>query len=159
MIVFGVVTNDVDVMLLFFFSHGLRLNTEAYIKCPKEVLQTRIKRVTSRRLYIRQLDCAPWHTCWRTQSWLSKHFWDHITPNIGPPNSPDCNLLGYYVWGTVECEANGIPCYIKDELKAKITAAFTHLNWKPPKRLTRDSKVIRWPWLKLIVISLNKSNL
>ena len=35
--VFGVVTNDSDLMIPLFFPRGLRLNMEAYIKCLLEV--------------------------------------------------------------------------------------------------------------------------
>ena len=44
----GVTSND-DVMALYIFLHVLRLNTEAYIKCFKEVVPTRIERVVSER--------------------------------------------------------------------------------------------------------------
>ena len=42
--VFGMVTSNGDVMPPFFFAHGLRLNTEAYIKCLEEVVLPWIKR-------------------------------------------------------------------------------------------------------------------
>ena len=34
----GAVTNDRDVIALFIFQHGFRLNTEAYIKCRMVVV-------------------------------------------------------------------------------------------------------------------------
>ena len=47
--VFGIVTNDGDVMSLFIFSHGLKLNTKAYIKCREEVMLTWIEGVAAGR--------------------------------------------------------------------------------------------------------------
>ena len=41
------------------------------------------------------------HTSRRTKSWLSENFYDHNTPNIWLPNSPDYDPL-YYVRGTFE---------------------------------------------------------
>ena len=50
-----------------------------------------------------------------------------ITPNIGPPNSSEWNPL-HYVWGRDKWVTNYIVCITKDELKARITAAFHNLN-------------------------------
>ena len=36
--VFGLVTSDGDIMPPFIFPHGLRFNTEAYIKCLEKVV-------------------------------------------------------------------------------------------------------------------------
>uniref|UniRef100_A0A0L8IF21 Uncharacterized protein n=1 Tax=Octopus bimaculoides TaxID=37653 RepID=A0A0L8IF21_OCTBM len=82
----------------------------------------------SERPYVWRQDSAPCHTSRRTQSWLSHNFCNHITPNIWPPNSPDCNSLHCYVWGAVERDTNKTPCNTKNELKARIMAAFTKLN-------------------------------
>ena len=114
-IVFGVVTNDGDIILPFIFL----LNTEAYIKLPAGCSAI--------------LDWKG--SCWNsqcltnkgTQSWLSENFCDHISTNICPPNSPDCNHLGY-VWNVIGWETKKNLCNIKDELKARIKAAFTNLN-------------------------------
>ena len=126
--VFGVVSSDGDIMPPFIFPHGLKLNTEAYIKCLEKVVLPWIVEVATGRPYVWQQDSAPSHTSWRTQSWLSENFCDHITPNMWPPNSPDCNPLDYYVWGAVERETNKTPCNTQEELEARITAAFSNLN-------------------------------
>ena len=98
---FKVVTSNGDVMPSFIFPHALRLNTEAYIKCLKEVVFW-IKRMDAGRPYVWQQDPVPCHTSRRTQSWLSENFCNHITPNTWLPNSPDDNPLDYYVLDTVE---------------------------------------------------------
>ncbi|XP_052832535.1 uncharacterized protein LOC128250757 [Octopus bimaculoides] len=109
------ITSDGDVMLPFIFPHGLRINMEAYIKCLEEVVLSWVKRVAVRRPYVWQQDSAPCHTNKKTQSWLSDNFCAHRSHN-----SPHCNPLDYYVWGTVEREINKTPCNIKDELRVKL---------------------------------------
>ena len=81
----------------------------------------------------------------RTQSWQSEIFYDHITPNIWLSNSSDCNPLDYHVWGVVEQKAIKTPSNTKDELKARIMAAFTNLNRRLLEMLAGDSKVIWRP--------------
>ena len=93
--VFGVVTSDGNVMLLFIFPYGFRLNTVAYIKCLVEVVLSWIKTLTIGTPYIWQHDFAPCHTSKRIQSWLSENFCNHTAPNIWPSNSLDCNSLDY----------------------------------------------------------------
>ncbi|QQP33106.1 Uncharacterized protein FKW44_024358 [Caligus rogercresseyi] len=53
-------------------------------------------------------------------------------PNIWPPNSPDCNLCDFYLWGAVERDTNRTACNTMAELKAHITLCF--------KKLPRDQK-------------------
>ena len=38
-----------------------------------------------------------------------QELYDHITPNIWPPDSPDLNPLDYYVWSVVENEIEEHP--------------------------------------------------
>ena len=45
--VFGVVTSNGDVIPLFTFQHGLRLNTETFIKCLVELILTWIAMVAA----------------------------------------------------------------------------------------------------------------
>ena len=73
-------------------------------------------------------DSAACHTSWRTLCWLWENFCDHITPNIWPPYSLNCSPLQYYMWGAIEWETHEIRCSSKDEIKAKITAAFVNFN-------------------------------
>ena len=155
---FGVVISELNVKPEFIFPLGLQLNEEAYIKCREELVLLWIVRVASRRPYIRQQASMPCQTSRRTQCWLWENFYDHITPNIWPPNSPDCNPLDYYVWGAVWWETNKTLCNIKNELKARITAAFNNLK-KETEKLAGDFEVVWRLWLKPKMISLNKSNL
>ena len=147
-LVFGVVTSDDDLMLPFNFSHGLTINTEAYIKFLEEVVLAWIERVAARRLYIWQQDSASCHTS-RTQSWLWEKFCNLITSNTWLPNSPNCN---YSVWVSYEREINKSPCNTKNELKAKIRAAFISLNKETVEKAYKRLRSRR-------EISLNKFNL
>ena len=135
--VLRVVTNDCDIMPSFVFSYGPRLNTEAYIKCLEEVVPPWIKRVAAQRLYAWQQISVPYHTSRRTQCWLRKNFCDHVTSNNWSPNSLNCSPLDYYVSGTVEWETNKSRCHTKDELKVRISAAFTNSNKETIKKACR----------------------
>ena len=57
-----------------------------------------IEEVVAGRSYVFQQDSAPAHAARKTQKWLEDNFFDHVTPDMWPPNSPDCNPLDYYVW-------------------------------------------------------------
>ena len=127
------------VMLCYSSSHLASYSTwKAYMNCLKEVMLPRIKRLAAGRPYIWQQDSISCCTSKRTPSWLWENFCDHITPKFWPPNSPNCNLLDYYAWGTVEWETNKTLYNTKDELKARIMAVFTNLNeetvWKACRR-------------------------
>ena len=89
--VFGVVTKDGDVMHPLIFPQGLKLNTEAYIKCLEEVVLLWIERVTAGEPYMWQWDSEPCDKSRRTQCWLWENFCYHIPLNIWPPNFPDWN--------------------------------------------------------------------
>ena len=124
------------VITTFIFPYGLRVNREAYIKCLEEVVLPWFERVATRRPYVWQQESVPRHT----SRWIHSQQWDnfchHITPNIWPPCSLDHNPL-YYVWGTVELETNKTLCDTKEELKAKITTGFTHLDVETVGKICR----------------------
>ena len=134
---FRVVTGNGNIMPPLNFPHGLRLNTEVNIKFLEKVELPWIKRLTDRRLSIWQQDSALCNTNRRTQCWLSENFCEYITPNIKPPNSPDCNPLDYYVWVVNEQKPCKTPSNTKDELKARIMTAFSNLNQETIKKVSR----------------------
>ena len=105
-----------------------------------------------------QQDSAPCHTIKRTQCWLWDNFWDYINPNILLSNSPYWNYLDYYRWDEVEQKINKNPCNTKDELKARVTAAFTNLKRRQLERLVKEFKVVSRSMLKLMASSLNEFN-
>ena len=93
----GVVNSDGNVMPPFIFPHGLRLNTGANVKCTEDLVQPFIKGVAANWTYDLQQNSVPCHTSKKTHSWVLKTFCNPSTPNIWPPNSPNCNPLDYYV--------------------------------------------------------------
>ena len=93
-------------------------NMEDNIKWLVEVVLPWIKGVAAGWPYVRHQDSA----LYLTQSWLSENFCNHFTLNIWLPNSTD------YLWYAVEWETNKTLFNTKDELKARIMAAFANLN-------------------------------
>ena len=122
---FSVVANDNDVMPPFIFPHGLRINTETYIKFLVEVLLPWLERVAAGRLYIWEQDST--HA---TQTKEGSIGCEEISATISPLTSGNQfpNSFGYYDSGTVKGETSKNLCNTKDELKARITAEFINLN-------------------------------
>ena len=104
--VFGIISSEGDVMPPHFFEKGLRLNSEGYVALLRDVVAPWIKRVAAGRPYVFQQDSAPCHTSRTTQKWLFENMDDYTSPNIWPPNSPDCNPCDFYLWGAVERDTN-----------------------------------------------------
>ena len=116
------------VMLCLFTSSHMSLDST---QKPASIVWQRlgwIARVAAGRSYVWQQDTVLCHTSRRTLFQLSENFYDHITPNIWLPYSPDYNPPDNFVWSMVEQETNKILCNTKDELKATIMAAFSNSN-------------------------------
>lgn len=93
----------------------------------RDVVAPWMKRVAAGRPYVFQQDSAPCHTSRFTQKWLSENLDDYTSPNIWPPNSPDCNPCDFYLWGAVERDTNRTACNTMAELKDRITVVFNKL--------------------------------
>ena len=52
--------------------------------------------------YILQQDGATSHTAKDTISFMKKQFPKFLKPTEWPPNSPDLNVMDYYVWGALQ---------------------------------------------------------
>lgn len=126
--VLGVVSSDGHVMPPYFFTEGLKVNQKVYQDVLTAVVKPWIEEVSAGRPYVFQQDSAPAHTARKTQKWMTDNFFDHITPAMWPPNSPDCNPLDYYVWGAVERITNKTACANKVELRSRICQAFQDLS-------------------------------
>ena len=74
---FGVVINDADVIPLFIFPFGLRLNTEVYVQRLKKVVLSWIERVATGKLYIRSL-------CHAIQAGEASVGWENISATTSP---------------------------------------------------------------------------
>ncbi|EFN86088.1 Transposable element Tcb2 transposase, partial [Harpegnathos saltator] len=126
--VLGVVSNEGHVMPPHFFCQGLRVNAAAYIEVLETVVKPWIDSVRGDRPYIFQQDSAPSHKAMMTQDWMTENFYDHITPKLWPPSSPDLNPLDYYVWGVVGRETNKHAQNNISSLKDAITTTMIKMN-------------------------------
>ena len=90
------------------------------------------------------------------RKFLRPHHSYYLTTNL-----PISQSFFIVMWGAVEWEISKTPCYNKDELKAKIRAAFTKLNKVTVRKAVGggDSEVAWKPWSKIMAISLNKFSL
>ncbi|KAL1110394.1 hypothetical protein AAG570_007925 [Ranatra chinensis] len=111
--VFGCVSSEGDVMPPHFFQEGLRLTSDGYVELLNTVVKPWIRRVADGRLYVWQQDSAPCHTSGKSQKWLSENVYDFTSSNVWPPNSPDLNPMGYFVWGAVEKDTSRTPSNTK----------------------------------------------
>ena len=125
--VLGIISNEGHVMPPHFFPQGLRLNANGYIEVLETVVKPWIQEVAQGRPFVFQQDSAPSHTAHVTQEWLSENFYDHVTPNMWPPNSPDLNPLDYFFWGMIERETNLHAHNTTDSLKAAVIEAMSNM--------------------------------
>ena len=119
-----------------------RLKTEANLTFLEEVMITLFEKA-----YVWQKNSESCHTSRRPQCCMWKNVSDNIIAKVRSPNSPDCNPLDDYVRGADEQETNKTPCCTKNELKARITAAFISLN---KERIAGNSEFVWDPLLKLM---------
>ena len=126
--VFGVVSNEGDVMPPHFYEIGLRLNADRYIDMLRTVAIPWMKRVARGRPFLFQQDGAPCHTAAKTVRFFQESGINLLKPQFWPPNSPDLNPLDYFVWGVVERRSNAAPHNTKEQLRDGIRSAFRGLE-------------------------------
>ena len=68
---------------------------------------------------------------------MLENSFDQITPYIWPLYTAYFTPLNYYVYGTVDRGINITLCIINNELKARITIAFTNLNKETIEKASR----------------------
>ena len=59
---------------------------------------------------------------------MADNLYNHISPNIRPPNSPNLYPLDYYVWSVVGKEFNEDLRNTKDSLKAIVVRIMSDTN-------------------------------
>ena len=150
-IMFGVVISDGDVMSPFIFPLSHRSNTEANIKSLEWVELLWIGRVAAECSYVCQYDSALGLASRRTYLGCQKISTNRFLPRL---QSPWLLCVGGVDW-----ETNTTLCNTRDELKARITAAFTNLHKETSERFSGDFEVVWRLRLKPWMISLNKFNL
>lgn len=104
-----------------------RCNSEPKCK-PKlpTVVKPWIEDVAAERPYLFQKDAA---SARKSQKRLDDNFFNHVTPDLEPPNSAENNSLDYYVWGTIERITKTV-CNNKGELMKKICQVFQDLSFE-----------------------------
>ena len=103
------------------------MNSDAYVELIITVVKPQITMVASGRSYVWQQDSVPCHTSGKSHKWLPANFCNYTSPNVWTPNSPDLDLMDYYVWGAVEKDANRRTCTTKAQLIDRIKAVFETL--------------------------------
>ena len=71
--VFGVVSNEVDVMPPHIFEVGLRVNTNIYLEVMEQTVLPWITGIAGGRPWVWQQDSAPCHVSNRSMAWLQEH--------------------------------------------------------------------------------------
>ena len=100
------------------------MNSDANVELLITVVNPWLTRVANGRPYVRQQDSSPCHTSRKSQKWLLANFYKYISPNDWPPNSTDLNAMDYYVWGTVEKDANRRASTTKAQLIERYKVVF-----------------------------------
>lgn len=92
------------------------------------------------------VDSALTHMALVTQEWVAENFYDNISPNIWPPNTPTLNPLDYYMLSVVKREGNEHARNTKVYLKAARVRVM--LKVIPAYKLYRlGHRDARWLWL------------
>ena len=125
--VLGTMSSDGDIMPPYFFSKGLRVAANNYIKVLETVVKPQMVGVGSKRPYVFQQDSAPVHMACMTQAWLYQQLPRHWPSDLWSPSSPDLNPLDYYFWRVLE-KVNYCPYNTKQELKDAIVGAMDHMD-------------------------------
>lgn len=128
LMVLSVLSSDGDVMPPYFFSKAQRLNSENYISILNLHVKPWIESIANGRPYVFQQDSAPAHSSRLTQAWMYQNLHSHWSPDLWPPNSPDCNPLDYYFWGVIEGKVNEFKHASLDDLKAAIIEAHSSID-------------------------------
>ena len=107
------------VCLPHIFEHGLRFNSDRYVKL--------LERVAAGRLYVWQQDMAPCHASRISPERLLENFYNFTRTNFWPPNFLNCN-----------------PMYVRHWLRKTLTSlpAKPRLSWWSRSR--RYSKIFSW---------------
>ncbi len=76
------------------------LKQENYVEHVLPFALSEGKRLIGKNFIFQQDNATP-HTSNRSQIWCKKNFYDFFDKNRWPGNSPDLNILDYYVWDAV----------------------------------------------------------
>jgi hypothetical protein len=97
----------------------------------EDVVKPWIDQVAARRRYVFQQDGAPARNSKWTQEWQKANLLEVWEKEIWPPSLPDCNPLGYFVWGINEIQVNKVPHNTAASLISKIKEVMGNLGCGP----------------------------
>ena len=86
--VFGVISNEGQIIPPHIFEVGLKVNTKVYLDVLKSVVIPWCKQVAGGRPWVWQQDSAPAYKSKETQAWLQKECYDFVPFSHCPPSPP-----------------------------------------------------------------------
>ncbi|CAG0901689.1 unnamed protein product, partial [Darwinula stevensoni] len=112
---------------IFFIPRGVKINSQNY---REELLSEMLPEIEDvMHDYTFMQDGAPAHTALATIQWLRENCPDFIEPENWPPNSPDLNIVDYFVRSALEEKVyRGQKIRCVDELKERILVAWEELS-------------------------------
>ena len=132
--VLSFVPSEGDVIPPHFFNKWENITKEVCFRVLANAVKPWVETASSGRLYVFQQDGAQAHTSSLVQNWLSDNINMFWSKEFLPPNSPDLNPLGLYVWSVVERVTNKSRYPHVASLRAAIEAAFADMDRDALKR-------------------------
>lgn len=126
--VFGAVASDGSVMPPHFIEAGLKVNTVEYISILETVLLPWMEKKFGLNNVVLVQDSAPCHGSKKTQAFLAEKVPFFVKSSIWPSNSPDLNVLDYFMWGVVQSKVNVSPKASVAALKSSIKQEFRKID-------------------------------
>lgn len=90
-------------------------------------LMENITELYENQKYVFQQDSAPSHGAKIVQEWLSSNIPDFISKEDWPANSPDLNVLDYFVWSYMEQNMGNINGINLDNFKQRLTKIWNEI--------------------------------
>lgn len=113
---------------LLFIDKGVKVNKEYYLEnVLKGHLMENITELYENQKYVFQQDSAPSHGAKIVQEWLSSNIPDFISKEDWPANSPDLNVLDYFVWSYMEQNMGNINGINLDNFKQRLTKIWNEI--------------------------------
>ena len=122
----------------FIGGEGIKKNGASYLKHFHDKLIPNVEAMYPNKNFTFVQDCAPSHRTNQMQNFLKRKLKSRFVKNTDwPPKLPDCNLLDYYFWDSVQEKVYDC-CYCYpfatiDELKRRISDVWDECATDLPK--------------------------
>ncbi len=116
----GMVASDGNRMPPYWFLKGLKIGAKEYLEVMRDIVKPWLDSTYPEGNYVFPRDSAPGHKAKVTQKWCEEDLANFWPCTMWPPLSPNCNLLDYGIWGTVERKACATSHLSVDALKAAV---------------------------------------